>query len=91
MGMPYDLIWLAVPANFVMQLLALARTSGGGRIAAGAPLLVMIPIFVVTAVNFANQSNLWPLPLLFASPIALLYVTVAVLAAPTRSEAASPL
>ena len=91
MGMPYDLIWLAVPAYVVMQLLALARTSGGGRIAAGAPLLVMIPVFVVTAVNFANQSNLWPIPLLLASPIALLYVTVVALSSSARSEPASPL
>jgi len=74
MGFPLDLIWLAVPAYIIMQFFVIWRSSGSSRWIAALPLVVMIPIFVLTAVGFAQESNLWPLWLLFASPVALYYV-----------------
>ncbi len=70
-----DLLWLSVPAYIVVQVV-LRRASGFGRVAAVLPLLVMIPVFVLTIVNLALGKNLWPIFLLLASPLALLYVVV---------------
>jgi hypothetical protein len=71
-----DLLWLSVAAYLVLQAVVIARSSGPARWVAAAPLAVMIPIGVLTAIAFAQESNLWPLWLLFASPVALLYVVV---------------
>jgi hypothetical protein len=70
------LLWLCVAGYAVGQVVALLRTSGQARLAAGLPLVVMLPILAFTVVSLARESNLWPLPLLFASPFALLYVAV---------------
>jgi hypothetical protein len=79
--MPLDLLWLAVPAYVILQVLALAWSTGRARLVAGAPLIVMAPIFVLSVVGLLQGSNLWPLPLLFASPPAMLYAGVAALIA----------
>lgn len=79
MGMPLDLLWLTVPAYVVVQVVALFRSAGSSRLVAALPLFVMLPIFVLTVVSLVQESNLWPLVLLFASPVALVYVTVAAL------------
>ena len=76
MGMPLDLLWLTIPAYVVVQVVALMRSSGRSRMAAALPLFVMVPVFVYAAVGLVQESNLWPLLMLFASPVALLYVTV---------------
>jgi hypothetical protein len=76
MGMPLDLLWLTIPAYVIVQVVALMRSAGGSRVAAALPLFVMVPVFALTAIAFAQKSNLWPLWMLFASPIALLYVAV---------------
>lgn len=76
MGLPLDLLWLTIPAYVVVQVVALMRSSGGSRMAAALPLFVMVPVFVYAAVGLVQESNLWPLLMLFASPVALLYVTV---------------
>ena len=74
MGMPLDLLWLTIPAYVVLQVVALMRSSDGSRVAAVLPLFVMVPVFALTAVALVQESNLWPLLMLFASPVALLYV-----------------
>jgi heme A synthase len=76
MGLPLDLLWLTIPAYVVMQVVAMMRSSGGSRMAATLPLFVMVPVFVHAAVGLVQESNLWPLLMLFVSPAALLYVTV---------------
>ena len=76
MGYPDDLIWLAVPAYIILQFVVIWRSSGPSRWVAAVPLVVMVPVFVLTGVAYAQESNLWPLWLLFASPVALLYVVV---------------
>jgi len=71
-----DAMWLAVAGYFVAQVYVLVRWRGGWRIAAAVPLLLMIPVFGVTTSGFAHQSNLWPISLLFAAPVALLYLLI---------------
>jgi hypothetical protein len=89
MGMPYDLIWLAVPLYVILQVAVPAWSAGGVRVAAALPLVVMVPVFGFTAVAFAQESNLWPLLLLFTSPAAVLYLAVVALVARTPGAAAA--
>ena len=79
MGYPLDLIWLAVPAYILVQCVVIWRSSGPSRWVAALPLVVMVPIFILTVVALRQESNLWPLLLLFASPVALLYVVIVAL------------
>ena len=76
MGYPDVLIWLAVPAYIILQFLVIWRSSGPSRWVAALPLLALIPIGVITVIGIAQSSNLWPLLLLLASPVALIYVVV---------------
>jgi hypothetical protein len=76
MGYPLDLIWLAVPAYIILQFVVIWRSSGPSRWVAALPLVVMVPIFILTVVALLQESNLWPLYLLFASPVALLYIVI---------------
>ena len=46
---------------------------GGWRVAALLPLLVLIPVLVVTIYGLWQGSNLWPLFLIFLAPVLLLY------------------
>jgi len=85
MGTPLDLLWLAMPAYVVLPVVAMMRTSGGTRMAAALPLFVMVPVFVHAAVGLVQESNLWPLLMLFVSPAALFYFT-AVAFLPRRSN-----
>ena len=86
MGMPLDLIWLCVPGYLLLQAYVLARPNGSARWTAWAPLVVMAPLFAYAAISLANGSNLWPLPILFASPLACLYLIVVALANPTPAQ-----
>jgi len=71
------ILWpLSVPAYVVVQIVVLLRSSGFGRIAAALPLVVMIPVFVLSGIALAQDSNLWFLLLYFTSPVALLYVVI---------------
>ena len=90
MGMPLDLIWLTIAAYVVVQVIALMRSSSRSRMAAALPLFVMVPVFIHAAVGLVQGSNLWPLLMLFTSPIALLYVVV-VAALPQRSGCQTPI
>lgn len=68
----FALMYLSVPAYVVLQFYAPWRLAGGWRIASAAPLALMAPVLIATAYFYAMQSNLWPLYLLFASPVACL-------------------
>jgi hypothetical protein len=83
-----DLLWLSVPAYVIAQAVALLRTSGPWRVAAALPLAVMLPVFAHAAVAFAQQSNLWPLGMLLASPVALLYAAAVATFAPSDGDSA---
>jgi len=86
----FYLLWLAVPAYVVLQILALVWARGMARFLAGAPLIVMVPVFAYTMNALAQDSNLWPLLLLFSSPVAMVYAGVAtVVARRTQTPAAA--
>ena len=82
MGMMLNLLWLAVPGYIVLQVFAVALHSGRARLAAAVPLLVMVPLFVYASIGLARDSNLWPLPILFASPVAMAYAALFVFGVP---------
>lgn len=65
----------SVPAYPVLQVIALRRLPGRWRWAAGAPLLVMVPAAVQAGLAFSQSSNLWPILLILAAPLAVLYLS----------------
>jgi hypothetical protein len=87
MTMLIDLLWLSVLAYMVLQIVVIWRSSGFARWIAALPVVIMVPIFILTAMALLQDSNPWPLLLLFASPVALLYVAVVALFVLTRKNA----
>jgi hypothetical protein len=67
-------MFLCFPVYVVAQIVAIVRLRGGWRWGSLLPVLPMFFVLVVTVKAFVQQSNLWPLLLLFSSPVALLYV-----------------
>ena len=65
---------MTLPGYFVLQVLLALRYSGRWRIAALAPLLVMIPAVVHAASALQAGSNLWPIVVIFTAPFAFLYL-----------------
>jgi hypothetical protein len=70
-------IMAPVVAYLVFQVLALRKLRGGRRIFAAVPVLFMIPIFVVSIEALLKGSNLWPIFLIFASPIGCVWLWIA--------------
>jgi hypothetical protein len=64
----------AAIAYVPLQVYTWMSWSGRWRIAALLPILGMVPIIGITVIALAQESNLWPLPLIFTSPIASLYL-----------------
>jgi len=74
----YLLMYVPLPAYVVLQLYAGVRCKGRRRVAALIPLLVMIPVVCLTVILFRQDSNLWPIFLIFCSPMAALYLVAVV-------------
>jgi hypothetical protein len=70
------IVTLGVPAYFVAQPMALMRWRGGWRKAALAPLVLVIPAAGYSAFAFADGSNLWPMTLIVAAAIGMVYLGV---------------
>ncbi len=68
------LVMASVPAYPFLQVVALKRLRGGWWYAAAVPVAIMIPILGLKASAFAQQSNLWPLGLIFGSLLACIYL-----------------
>ncbi len=66
----------ALPAYLILQLRAVVRLSGRWRWVAVAPLLVMLPAALHASIAFTQQSNLWPIMLILASPLGVIYLSV---------------
>ena len=69
-----ELVMLAAPAYFFLQALMAVRYRGRWLVFSLVPLLFMVPLALHAAFAFAAGSNLWPLLLIFASPIAFAYL-----------------
>jgi uncharacterized membrane protein YcaP (DUF421 family) len=65
---------VSILGYLVLQPLLAFRWSGRWRIAALVPLIVMVPLVVQAAFAAAADSNLWPLWLIFVTPLAFLYL-----------------
>lgn len=70
-----------------LQIFTVVRLRGVWRLVALLPVLLMVPIFAVTASAFAQESNLWPILLIFAAPVGTGYLAVLLL---IRRLAAAP-
>jgi hypothetical protein len=66
------LLWLGPLAYALLQGYVIWRWRGGWRLAALVPLVVMAVLTATSLGLLAQESNLWPLPVLLASPVALL-------------------
>ncbi len=65
---------IALPGYLVLQVTGLRRFAGLWRYAAGVPLLLMVPVALATMAGLVGSSNLWPLLLIFATPVAVLFL-----------------
>jgi hypothetical protein len=79
-GLFLMLLTLSIPGYIALQVIAWARWKGGWRWAALVPLVGMGAVFVYTLFALLAGSNLWPLMLLFLSPLACAWLLVAFLA-----------
>jgi hypothetical protein len=73
-GLAITAAGLSIPGYLVLQFVLLFRYSGRWRLAAALPLLGMIPLILYTLAALAAGSNLWPLMLIFLTPLAFLYL-----------------
>jgi hypothetical protein len=80
---------LSIPGYLILQIVLLFRYSGRWRLAAALPLVGMIPLLLYTLAALAAGSNLWPLMLLFLTPLAFLYL-LAVIVLKQVSAALAP-
>jgi hypothetical protein len=69
-----ELVALAGPAYFFLQLMTAVRYRGRWRLAALAPLLLMVPLAIEAGLAYAAGVPGWPSPLVLASPVAFLYL-----------------
>ena len=69
-----ELVALAGPAYFFLQLLMAIRYRGRWRIAALVPLFVMVPLAVHAGFAYAAGAPAWPLLLVLAAPFGFGYL-----------------
>jgi hypothetical protein len=68
------IVVMGVPAYFVVQPMALMRWRGGWRMAALAPLLLVGPAAAYSVFAYADGSNLWPMTLIAAAAMGMIYL-----------------
>jgi len=81
-GTPWDrfvdaalpFLFLSVPFYPLVQAWALYRQRGARRLLAAVPLAFMLPTYAFCLYALSQDSNLWPLPAIFLSPVAALLV-----------------
>jgi hypothetical protein len=69
-----ELVMLAAPAYFFLQLSMALRYRGRWLVLALVPLVVMIPLVFHAGLAFTAGSNMWPVLLILACPVAFLYL-----------------
>lgn len=60
----------------ILQFIALRRMSGGWRKLAFIPLIPMGILLIVTVKAFLQQSNLWPILIIFFAPLGLVCLAI---------------
>jgi hypothetical protein len=71
-----ELVALAGPAYFFLQLLTAARYRGRWRLAALVPLVVMLPLAAHAGLAYSAGAHGWPMLMILASPMAFLYLLI---------------
>ena len=71
---------ISVPGYFVLQILFGLRWSGWWRIAALAPLAIMVPAIGHAVFALSAGSNIWPIVMILTAPIGFLYLVIAAIA-----------
>jgi hypothetical protein len=69
-----ELVMLAGPAYFFLQLIMAVRYRGRWLLLSLVPLLFMVPLALHAGMSFAAGSNMWPVLLILASPVAFFYL-----------------
>ena len=69
-----ELLILAGPVYFFLQLLMAVRYRGRWLVLSLVPLLLMMPLGVHAGMAFTAGSNLWPMLLILAAPVACIYL-----------------
>jgi hypothetical protein len=69
-----ELVALAGPAYFFLQLIMAFRYRGRWRLAALGPLVLMVPLALEAGLAYAAGVPGWPTLLVLASPVACLYL-----------------
>lgn len=72
----FQLLYLSTPLYWILQITVLLRWSGQWRKIACLPLFISLPLLLYTLYALYQQSNLWPLMMLFITPVALLILLV---------------
>jgi hypothetical protein len=67
-------IWGGTLGYPILQYLAIKRMSGAWRVFAYLPLIPMAVVIVVTVMATFQESNIWPVLLIFVSPVLLVYL-----------------
>ena len=70
-------VLLASPLIYlVIQIIAAIKLKGFNRVIVALPAPVMLIVVMVTFYGYQQQWNLWPIYLIFISPLAILYVAI---------------
>ena len=65
---------LSFTVYLILQIGAILNLQGKMKKLALLPIPIMALVIIVTIVGYQQQSNLWPIYLIFVSPIAVLFV-----------------
>ena len=68
--------FVSAVAYVPLQIYSGLKWRGTWRIAAFLPLLLMVPVFVITGIALAQESNLWPIIMIFAAPFGTAYLII---------------
>jgi hypothetical protein len=71
-----------------LQIAAVIRLRGARRLVSIIPVLPMIWVVAFTISAFREQSNLWPILLILASPLAAIFIAVVYLTVPKKNTGA---
>ncbi|MGM9454982.1 hypothetical protein ACTAZI_16790 [Legionella bozemanae] len=71
-----QLLYWSIPIYWILQLIVLWKWSGTWRKLACIPLCISIPLLIYTVFSLFAESNLWPLMMLFITPVILLILLI---------------
>jgi hypothetical protein len=80
------LAFVSVPGYPFIQLYALWKLRGPARLLSALPLSFMVPVYAFCLYALEQDSNLWPLYAIFASPVALAITLTVLLVALRRAR-----